>query len=52
MKEALLASQDISVMLLNYTKKGESFWNKLEISHLVDQNHQVRFIVGVQNKVS
>lgn len=52
MKEALLQSQDITVVLLNYTKKGDTFWNKIEISHLCDETQSVRFVVGVQNKVS
>ena len=51
-KDALLQRQDITVVLLNYTKKGDSFWNKIEISHLCDENQTVRFVVGVQNKVS
>lgn len=51
MREALRQHQDITAVVLNYTKKGDSFWNKIEISHLCDENNNIRFIVGVQNKV-
>lgn len=51
MSEALKKQLDISVVLLNYRKDGSTFWNRIEIAHLRDEQNQVRFIVGVQNQV-
>lgn len=51
MREALLAKQDVKLVLLNYRKDGTPFWNQIEVAHLRDSDNNIRFVIAVQNKV-
>jgi len=51
MREALLAQQDVKLVLLNYRKDGTPFWNQIEVAHLRDSDNNIRFVIAVQNKV-
>lgn len=51
MREALVAKQDVKLVLLNYRKDGTPFWNQIEVAHLRDGDNSIRFVIAVQNKV-
>ncbi len=42
----------IRMVLLNYKKNGEPFWNLLSLSPTVDENDRLLFICGIQMDVS
>lgn len=52
LKTAIDAGEDTSVVLLNYTKDGRSFWNDLRISPMFNDDHQLTHFIGFQNDIS
>lgn len=50
--EAIQAGEDTTVVLRNYTKAGDLFWNELHLSYVTDANGRPRYAVGVQNDVT
>jgi len=41
----------VSVVLKNYTKSGEPFWNSIHIAPVRDASGNVKFFCGVQSKI-
>lgn len=51
-RDALKARTDVSVVIRNYTKTGQVFWNDLYITPIRDQQGTVTHIVGLQNDIT
>jgi len=51
-REAVEAEEHCSVELVNYTKDGELFWNKVDIAPLYDEDGEVSHFVGFQTDVT
>lgn len=52
LKQAINAKEDTSVVLLNYTKDGRSFWNDLRISPMFNDKQELTHFIGFQNDIS
>lgn len=52
LKQAINANEDTSVVLLNYTKDGRSFWNDLRISPMFNDKQELTHFIGFQNDIS
>ncbi|MFM9974371.1 MAG: PAS domain-containing protein [Beijerinckiaceae bacterium] len=50
--QAIAAGQDISIDLLNYRKNGETFWNGLYISPVIDESGIIQYFFASQVDVS
>ena len=51
-RESLSAKQKCMVELLNYTKAGKAFWNRLSVVPLVDDDGELTYIVGLQSDIT
>lgn len=51
MKQSLQRQEDFSVVLQNYTKEGNSFWNRLEVAHLRDGQGKVHYLLGILHEM-
>ncbi|HEX4940408.1 MAG TPA: EAL domain-containing protein [Candidatus Kapabacteria bacterium] len=52
MRDAILRGEPCQVLLKNYRKNGELFWNELTISPIRDAQGNLTHLIGVQNDVS
>ncbi len=52
LREAIRRGQDCKVLLRNYRKSGEMYWNELSISPIRDPNGRLTHYVGIQNDVT
>ena len=51
-RESLAAKKTCVVEILNYTKAGRSFWNRLSIIPLVDEQDELTYVVGLQADIT
>jgi len=51
-RDALTASRTCNAELLNYTKAGQAFWNRLTLVPLPDDDGGNRWVVGFQTDVT
>nr|AML77384.1 putative LOV domain-containing protein [Leucodon julaceus] len=47
-RDAIAATRDITVQLLNYTKSGKPFWNLFHLQAMRDQSGELQYFIGVQ----
>ena len=52
LRQALATRRPIRVLLRNYRRSGEMFWNELTVSMIADDAGQVTHMVGVQRDVT
>lgn len=52
LREAIAKRQPATVLLRNYRKRGDLFWNELTISPVFDEQGEVTHFVGIQNDVT
>ncbi len=52
MRAAVAEAEPVTVMLRNYRKDGELFWNRVELAPLFDDDGEVAFYVGFQLDVT
>ena len=52
MRDAIQRGEPCQVLLKNYRKNGELFWNELTISPIRDAQGNLTHLIGVQNDVS
>ena len=51
-RDAIKNKTQVTVDLLNYTKKGEPFWNRLLVFPVLDQQGNVSYFVGIQQDIT
>jgi PAS domain S-box-containing protein len=51
-RDAIREEKDVSVVLLNYRKNGEAFWNDLTVAPVRDDSGRVTHFIGVQTDVT
>ncbi|PWW43017.1 MULTISPECIES: sensor histidine kinase [Paenibacillus] len=51
-REALKKKHSIKTEILNYTKRGQKFWNELNIDPIFDDSGECLFFVGIQYDIS
>ncbi len=51
-RQALRLQKPVTVELLNYRKDGTTFWNRLSITPIADQNQTVTHYIGVQSDIT
>lgn len=51
-KECLRAKQNCVVELLNYTKAGRPFWNRISLIPLVDDDGELAHVIAVQSDIT
>jgi len=51
-REAVKEGRSERVLLKNYRKNGDLFWNELTISPIKDDNSENKYFIGVQNDVT
>ena len=52
MREAIDAGEPVSVELVNYRKDGSSFWNRVDVAPLHDDDGEVSHYVGFQTDIT
>lgn len=52
LKASLLEEKPIDVEILNYTKSGQAFWNRLRMSPVHDEGGQLISFIGIQSDVT
>ena len=52
LREAIRAGRECRVVLRNYRKSGEPFWNELHVAPVYDETGDLANFVGVQNDVT
>lgn len=52
MRESIDAAEPVSVELVNYRRDGESFWNRVDIAPIRDDDGEVTNYVGFQTDVT
>jgi hypothetical protein len=52
LREAIDAAEPVSVDLVNYTRDGEQFWNKVDIAPIHDDDGEVTHFVGFQTDIT
>ena len=50
-RDALVAKTEMTVDILNYRKDGSTFWNRLRIRPLLDEQGKLQYFVGAQNPI-
>ena len=51
-RESLRAKQNCVVEVVNYTKSGRAFWNRLSIIPLLDEAGELTYVVGLQSDIT
>ncbi len=51
-REALASGTECTVEILNYTKSGEPFWNRLSLTPIKDSAGEVTHFIGVQSDIT
>lgn len=52
LKEAIKNGKECKVLLKNYKKSGEMFWNELSLSPIKDDSGSITHFIGVQNDIT
>jgi len=50
--EGLKKKSPVSEEIINYTKKGELYWSKLDITPVLDENDQLKNFVSIQTDIT
>ncbi len=51
-REALASGTECTVEILNYSKKGDRFWNRLSLTPITDSTGEVSHFIGVQSDIT
>lgn len=51
-RDALAAGEECTVEILNYSKHGEPFWNRLSLTPVLDPDGEVTHFIGVQSDIT
>jgi PAS domain S-box-containing protein len=51
-RDSIRTKQNCVVELLNYTKAGKPFWNRVSLIPLVDDNGELTHIIGLQSDIT
>ena len=51
LKNAMVEGREETVVIKNYRKDGTTFWNRVQLSPIRDNNNHVILIVGLQSQV-
>ncbi len=51
-RQAISTGRSCKVVLRNYRKNGEAFWNELQLSPLADEQGVVTHYIGIQNDIT
>ena len=51
-RKALSEKDELTIDILNYSKSGSKFWNRLRIRPLYSDSGEVLFFAGAQNPIS
>ncbi|CAN5274198.1 hypothetical protein BH10CYA1_BH10CYA1_58810 [soil metagenome] len=51
-RKAIVAAQPITIILRNYRKNGQVFWNELTVSPVHDASGKLINFIGIQNDIS
>jgi len=51
-RDAIAAGKECSVEILNYTKNGEPFWNRLSLTPILNPDGEVTHFIGIQSDIS
>ncbi len=51
-RQAIMAGRTCKVVLRNYRKNGDYFWNELQLSPLTDEHGVVTHYIGIQNDIT
>ncbi len=51
-RDALANGNECTVEILNQTKKGEPFWNRLSLTPVIDPDGEVTHFIGVQSDIT
>ncbi len=51
-RDALKSGKECTVEILNQTKNGEKFWNRLSLTPVLDSNGDVTHFIGVQSDIT
>ena len=52
MRQAIRNGESCKVVLRNYRKNGQMFWNELQLSPLLDDSGRITHYIGIQNDIS
>ncbi len=52
LRNAINAGKDCTVVLRNYRKDGNLFWNELQVSPVYNARNQLTHFIGIQNDIS
>lgn len=52
LRQAIERGENCQVILRNYSKDGQIFWNELHLSPIYNQEGEVLYFMGVQNDIS
>nr|AHZ63859.1 phototropin [Stangeria eriopus] len=47
-RDAIKKQEEITVQLINYTKRGKKFWNVFHLQPMRDQKGELQYFIGVQ----
>ncbi|MBY0405670.1 MAG: PAS domain S-box protein [Cyanobacteria bacterium] len=51
-RQALIQGTSCNVVLKNYKKNGEMFWNELKVSPIYDEQGRLTHFIGIQNDIT
>ncbi|MFN4341028.1 MAG: PAS domain S-box protein [Azonexus sp.] len=51
-RAAIAEARDCKVVIRNYRKNGDAFWNELQLSPIIDQDGRVTHYIGIQNDIT
>ncbi len=51
-RDAIAAGKECSVEILNYTKNGEPFWNRLSLTPILDPDGEVTHFIGIRSDIT
>lgn len=51
-RQAIAAQRDVRVVLLNYKKNGQTFWNELKISPVFSGQGLLLYFIGIQTDIT
>lgn len=51
LNKAITEGKCVSAKLLNYRRDGSTFWNQVQLGHVLDVCGKTELIIGVHSKV-
>lgn len=51
-RAAIAEARGCKVVIRNYRKDGDAFWNELQLSPIIDQDGRVTHYIGIQNDIT